>query len=174
MTGSSERCGGNKGWRANLFERIGVAIERQLAQRSRHRGAQTALQRKHRTAELGAAFVIENAQRRCCFPVRHTLMLRERSGHIDGPFDHGIVVLASAIRGGSVRHVCDAQQHIVQRRRQLVALGGKAALALAKLAACGHGSLGRLRIACFARKPSCFAEVVHLAPMFVALGGDIA
>ena len=61
VTSSSERCGGYQRWRANLFERIGVAIERELAQRSRHRGAQAALQREHRAADLGAAFVIENA-----------------------------------------------------------------------------------------------------------------
>jgi hypothetical protein len=73
-----------------------------------------------------------------------------------------------------VRHVGDAQQHIVQRRLQLVALGGKAALAFAKLAACGHSGFGCLRIASFARQPNRFAEVVDLAAMFVALGGDFA
>ena len=101
-------------------------------------------------------------------------MLGERSGHIDGAFDHRIVLFATAIGGSGVGQVGDAQQHIVQRRLQLVALGGKAALALAELTACGHSGFGCLRIAGFARKPNCFAEVVDLAAMFVALGSDFA
>ena len=101
-------------------------------------------------------------------------MLGERSGHIDGALDHRIVLLASAIGRIGVRHVGDAQQHIVQRRLQLVALGGKAALALAKLAACDHSGLGCLRIAGFARQPNRFAEVVDLTAMFITLGRDFA
>ena len=61
--------------RAHLLERVGVAVERELAQGADEDGAAAAEHREHRARQLRPPLQVEDAERGPDFPVGHALMV---------------------------------------------------------------------------------------------------
>ena len=168
LTGGRERGGGDQRRRADLLERVGVHVERVLAQRTGQRGAGAALHGEHRAADLGGPLVVEDAQRRGRLPVRHPLVLGELVRQVDRARDHRVVVLAGTVGRVGVRQVGDAQQQVAQLGLDDVELGGQHPLLLAQGAALGLQRLGPSASPA-SRSAHLLRQVVDLGAQGVAL-----
>ena len=139
-----QRGRGDERRRADLLERVGVAVEGELTQRPTHRRPEAAGHREHRPADLRRPLVVEDAERGARLPVRHALVLGELVvGSPNGPWTIGLSVLGHAVGGVGVGQVGDAQQQLAQLGGDGVVLGGELLLLLAECA--GSAPPARLR-----------------------------
>ena len=166
LTGGGERRSGDERRRTDLLERVGVAVERVLAQRPRQRGADAALHREHRPADLRGPLVVEDAERRARLPVRHPLVLGELGRQVDRALDDRVVDVARAIGRVGMRQVGDPQQQVAQIALHDVELVGQHALLVAEGPAAELQLLRRRpRRRCVAARPTCFESSLTSARM---------
>ena len=173
MARGRERGGGHQRGRAHFFERVGIAIEGELAQRAGHRGAKPALHREHRAADLGGSLVVENAQCRTSVPMRNALVIGEGGRQVHRPLDDGIVVFALAVGSKNMGEVGDVQHHLTKCLRLLVTVGRESTLTLAEFATGHHGRFGGSCVARLAQGPHLLADLVDLRAQVVALEGNV-
>ena len=153
--------------------RVGVAVERVLAQGSGERGAGAALHGPHRLGDLGGAFVVENAEVGGGLPVRDPLVIGELVGH-EGALDDRVVGIGSAVGRAFVGQVRDHEQLVAEPGRDLVVFAVERLLVLAEFAAARLECFRFVDLAVAAHHPDVFRDRLHLGTECVAFGDDLA
>ena len=75
LAGGDHGVGAHQGGRADLLEGVGVVVEGEGGEGPDEPGPAAAVEREHRTRELGAALHVEDAEGRADLPVGHPLVL---------------------------------------------------------------------------------------------------
>ena len=118
--------------------------------------------------------MIENAERRARFPVRHALMVGEFRRHLQRAFDNFVVFVVVAVTHLRVWNIRHEQQNFTQRKTNLIKFASQNFFRLAKFTAALHQFLGTSIIF----RPPCsghiFRNTVDLRSIGVSLNGDIA
>jgi len=159
--------------RADLLVGVGVEVESVLAQGPGERCACATLHREHRAGDLGGAFVVEDPELLGRLPVRNALMVRVFVEQPDRSDDDRVVVLARAVRRGGVREIRDAEQQLVQGRRDLVVFRRQRLLLRAQFAALRLERLCLVGLAVAAELADLLGQTVDAGANRVTLAGDV-
>lgn len=174
LTGGGECCGGDERRRAHLLVQIGVAIERELAQRPGKRCSRAALHREHRPRNFRCPFRIENAKSGADLPVRHAPMCSERLRQAVRTADDRVVGIGSTGDDMGMGQIRDPQEDLAQCRLDSGGLGIDRFFALATCPGLGHQCFRRCRVAAAASSSNLLRQVVHCGPDAVPLRGELA
>ena len=170
-----QRRRGDQRRRADLLERVGVAVEGELAQRPAHRRPEPASHREHRAADLRRPLVVEDAERGARLPVRHALVLGELVGQSERPWTIGLSASDVAVGGVGMRQVGERQQQVAQLGGRRASCSAASSLLLvAERPALRRQLVGRGRVARPAPFADLLGELVDPGPHGVTLAGDVA
>ena len=126
VTGADHGVGEHQRRRPHLLVEVGVAIERQLAQRPHEAGPQPAVHHEHRARHLHGPLDVEDPELGTDVPVRDPLVLGVGVGVVPDLADDHVVVGAGAVGAVGGGQVGDAEQQLAEGGRDLVGLGPQA------------------------------------------------